>query len=165
MLFYGRVVNMTSMSIIFYFEQVNECWQPPIPLVKGFRHLNFPKSTLKNFYNAFLGSMSTNGVFWVHKFENIDFLSDFLSKKLFFLKVFQVVEEGLGSIPIDYLDVLRLPEVCKRVKMELYVITKLGATEQLLVGWHMWPLKTYPFHDILRCYSKVRANLFLMKCV
>ena len=96
MLFYGRVVNMTSMSIIFYFEQVNECWQLPTLVAKGFRHLNSPKSTLKNFYNALLGSMSTNVFFWVHEFENIDFLKEFWSKNLFFLKVFQVVQEGLG---------------------------------------------------------------------
>ena len=144
MLFYGRVVNMTSMSIIFYFEQVNECWQLPTLVAKGFRHLNLPKSTMKNFYNAHLGSMSTNVFFWVHEFENIDFLKEFWSKIFFFLKVFQVVEEGLGGISIDFFDVLRLPGAYKRMKLELYVMANIGASEQIPEGFSMWTLKTYP---------------------
>ena len=86
MLFYGRVVNMTSMSIIFYFEQVNECWQLPTLVAKGFRHLNFPKSTLKIFYKAYLGSMSRNGVFlsaWIWKNR---FFEGILVKNFFSLK-------------------------------------------------------------------------------
>ena len=86
MLFYGRVVNMTSMSIIFYFEQVNECWQLPTLVAKGFRHLNSPKSTLKNFYNALLGSMSTNGVFLIARIWKYRFSEGILVKKFIFLK-------------------------------------------------------------------------------
>ena len=86
MLIYGRVVNMTSMSIIFYFEQVNECWQLPTLVAKGFRHLNSPKSTLKNFYNALLGSMSRNGVFLIARIWKYRFSEGILVKKFIFLK-------------------------------------------------------------------------------
>ena len=148
MLFYGSVLNMTSMSIIFYFEQVNECWQLPTLVAKGFRHLNSPKSTLKNFYNALLGSMSRNVFFWLHEFENIDFLKEFWSKNLFFLKVFQVVQEGLGGVSINFFGVLRLLGAYKRMKLELYVMANIGSSEQIRDGFSMWTLKTYPFDDI-----------------
>ena len=46
--------------------------------------------------------------FWVHEFENIDFLKEFWSKNVFFLKVFQVVQEGLGGVSINFFGVLRL---------------------------------------------------------
>ena len=58
----------------------------------------------------------------MHEFENIDFLKEFWSKNLFFLKVFRVVQEGLGGISINFFDVLRLLGAYKRMKLELYVM-------------------------------------------
>ena len=57
----------------------------------------------------------------MHEFENIDFLMD-LVEKFFFLKVFQVVQEGLGGISIDFFGVLRLLGAYKRTTLELYVM-------------------------------------------
>ena len=148
MLFYGRVVNMTSMSIIFYFEQVNECWQLPTLVAKGFRHLNFLKSTLKNFYNALLGSMSRNGFFLIARIWKYRFSEEILVKKFFFLKIFQVVEEGLGGISIDFFGVLRLLGAYKRMQLELYVMANIGASEQILDGFSMQTSKKYPSYDI-----------------
>ena len=58
----------------------------------------------------------------MHEFENIDFLKEFWSKNLFFLKVFRVVQEGLGGISINFFDVLRLLGAYKRTTLELYVM-------------------------------------------
>ena len=58
----------------------------------------------------------------MHKFEHIDFVTEFSSKIFFFLKVFQVVQEGLGGISIDFFGVLRLLGAYKRTTLELYVM-------------------------------------------
>ena len=58
----------------------------------------------------------------MHEFENIDFFMDFWSKSFFFLKVFQVVQEGLGGISINFFGVLRLLGAYKRTTLELYVM-------------------------------------------
>ena len=147
MLFYGRVVNMTSMSIIFYFEQVNECWQLPTLVAKGFRHLNFPKSTLKNFYNALLRSMSRNGFFLITRFWKYRFFEGILVKKNFFSKVFQVVEEGLGGISIHFFAVSRLLGAYKRMQLKLYMMANISASEQILDWFSIWTSKTNPLND------------------
>ena len=71
----------------------------------------------------------------MHEFENIDFLMDFWSKKIFFLKVFQVVEEGLGGISTDFFGVLRLLGVYKRMKLTLYVMANISTSEHILEGF------------------------------
>ena len=86
MLIYGRVANMTPMSIIFYFEQVNECWQLPTLVAKGFWHLNFAKSTLKNFYNAFFGVNVEKCFFFECMNWNISIFWRNFRRKIFFLK-------------------------------------------------------------------------------
>ena len=73
----------------------------------------------------------------MHEFENIDFLKEFWSKNLFFLKVFRVVQEGLGGISINFFGVLRLLGAYKRMKLELYVMANIGSSEQIRDGFSM----------------------------
>ena len=73
----------------------------------------------------------------MHEFENIDFLMDFWSKKIFFLKVFQVVEEGLGGISTDFFGVLRLLGVYTRMKLALYIMANISTPEHIIEGFSM----------------------------
>ena len=102
----------------------------------------------KIFITHFWGPCREMGFFWLHEFENIDFLKKFWSKNFFFLKVFQVVEEGLGGISIDFFGVLRLLGAYKRMQLELYVMANIGASEQILDGFSMQTSKKYPSYDI-----------------
>ena len=58
-------------------------------------------------------------------------------EKFFFLKVFQLDEEGLGSISVDFFDVLRLLGVYKGMKLEVHVMANISASEQILEGFVM----------------------------
>ena len=78
----------------------------------------------------------------------MDFLKKFWSKKFFFLKVFQVVEEGLGGISIDFFGVPTLLGAYKQMQLELYVMANIGASEQILDGFSMQTSKKYPSYDI-----------------
>ena len=64
MFFYGGVINMDRMTIIFYFEQVNDSCERLILLAKRLGHFNFSKSTWKKFYIAIFAIMRRNGFFF-----------------------------------------------------------------------------------------------------